>query len=301
MAVILFINLKGGVGKTTNAVAIAECLASSGKPTLMIDADQQCTASELLLDKWAVSDADRRKRTFYDLIVQMFRPDFEKTQFDGYVARNASNINGGLEHLSVIPCSPRIDDLQTNYAKAGHGFKTRPEFRRLFDRNGGKFSQWLKTHFAFTLIDCPPSLALQVLLLLRVSDTYVIPCQPNYLSIRGAISLREQIQKHGYKRRSLGILWSMCRGNDRKHNEIISERPRQNGHAPTGLPFDTTIPLAASIARAFEPDAIRPTSFRAKYGSEFAKIYETLVKEMIRRLKDGRFHTDNGNGEVPFE
>lgn len=46
MAVILFPNLKGGVAKTTNAVAVAECLASQGKRTLVIDADHQCTASE---------------------------------------------------------------------------------------------------------------------------------------------------------------------------------------------------------------------------------------------------------------
>ncbi len=37
-----FLNLKGGLAKTTKAVAVAECLADSGYRTLLIDADHQC-------------------------------------------------------------------------------------------------------------------------------------------------------------------------------------------------------------------------------------------------------------------
>jgi len=42
MPILLLINLKGGVAKTTNAVAIAACLAAAGLRTLLIDADHQC-------------------------------------------------------------------------------------------------------------------------------------------------------------------------------------------------------------------------------------------------------------------
>jgi chromosome partitioning protein len=37
------------VAKTTNAVAVAECLADSGCRTLLMDADHQCMSGELLL------------------------------------------------------------------------------------------------------------------------------------------------------------------------------------------------------------------------------------------------------------
>ena len=50
MSILLFVNLKGGVAKTTNAVAVAECLADSGYRTLLIDADHQCMSGELLLE-----------------------------------------------------------------------------------------------------------------------------------------------------------------------------------------------------------------------------------------------------------
>jgi anion-transporting ArsA/GET3 family ATPase len=39
MPIILLINLKGGVAKTTNAVAIAECFASEGFRTLLMEAN----------------------------------------------------------------------------------------------------------------------------------------------------------------------------------------------------------------------------------------------------------------------
>jgi cellulose biosynthesis protein BcsQ len=49
MPILLMVNLKDGVTKTTNTVAVAKCFAKSGLPTLIVDADRQCMAGELLL------------------------------------------------------------------------------------------------------------------------------------------------------------------------------------------------------------------------------------------------------------
>ena len=47
--VISFINMKGGVGKTTLTVNIGEKLASQGKKVLIIDMDPQFNATQSLL------------------------------------------------------------------------------------------------------------------------------------------------------------------------------------------------------------------------------------------------------------
>src|SRR3954466_2569751 len=122
MSILLFVNLKGGVAKTTNAVAVAECLADSGYRTLLVDADHQCMAGELLLGESRLLNCERRKFTLHDLLAAMLDDDFGPEQFSPYVVPKASDIGDGLDKLSVMPCSIRIDDFSTNMAKARHGF-----------------------------------------------------------------------------------------------------------------------------------------------------------------------------------
>lgn len=48
--IISFINMKGGVGKTTLSIGIADLLASKGKKVLFVDADPQFNATQAFLD-----------------------------------------------------------------------------------------------------------------------------------------------------------------------------------------------------------------------------------------------------------
>ena len=289
MSVIMFTNLKGGVAKTTNAVAVAECLAATGKRTLMIDADHQCTASEVLLGEHRMLQCDKRQKTLHDLLRAMLDPEFNSNQFAAFVENGASNIGGGLETLSVIPCSVRIDDFQTNYAKGKGGFKTNEEFLKMFDRNKNRLRSWLQQNFDYTIVDCPPSLALQVKQLLKVADGYIIPCQPNRLSLRGATTLRERIRALGYRKMvPLGTLWSMVRGADRQHAAMIEDaRSKQGDYEFLPAAFNTHIPLAAGISHATEEsETEQPASFRAKYEGRFAKVYQSLCGEIVTRCEE---------------
>src|ERR1700734_2409835 len=101
MPILMMINLKGGVAKTTSAVAIAECLASSGHRTLLIDADHQCMAGELLLGQSGQDAAERKKQTLHDLLAAMLDDEFLPRSFPAFVCRKGSDIGGGLDKLSV--------------------------------------------------------------------------------------------------------------------------------------------------------------------------------------------------------
>ena len=49
MPIIVFLNIKGGVAKTTTAVGVAEAFGWIGRRVLVIDADHRRASSELLL------------------------------------------------------------------------------------------------------------------------------------------------------------------------------------------------------------------------------------------------------------
>ena len=285
MAILLFVNLKGGVAKTTNAVAVAECLATSGLRTLVIDADHQCMAGELLLGESRLLKCERRRMTLHDLLASMLDDEFQGEQVGDFVIDGASNINSGIPNLSVLPCSIRIDDFTTNMAKAKRGYASQEEFQALFRRRRRAIRNWLTNNYDFTIIDCPPSLALQVKLFLTIADSYILPSVPDRLSVRGSMWLRDRIRRHGGKIEGLGTLWSLYRKQNTMHRKFIEHAAK--GVEPFDVlprPFQTVIPNAAAIAESTEPGQT-PHSFKAKYTTPFAKLYHELCNEIVQRCE----------------
>jgi len=285
MPVLVFANLKGGVGKTTNAVAVAEALADTGREVLVIDADHQCAASELLLGKKRFHECERLQLTLHDLLAAMLQPDFVVEQFDAYCKRQVSSIGGGLPTLSVVPCSLRIDDFSTNRARAGNGYHSTEEFDGFLRQRRALLRRWLSARFHYTIVDCPPSVPLQVRMLLRVADAYIMPSIPDELSVRGSFQFLERLRRLGTEVQPLGTLWSMYRANNELHTRTI-ERARKQDSRDSLLPrpFRTIIPNATAIARAGEPDR-NYASFSAKYEVPFARLFQGLCSEIDSRWR----------------
>jgi chromosome partitioning protein len=285
MSIIMMINLKGGVAKTTNAVAISECLASSGKRTLLIDADHQCMAGELLLGEQKLHRCEGRGETLHDLLAAMCEDEFKADQIEPHVKYGCSNIGGGLDNLAVLPCSVRIDDFTTNMAKARRGYNTNEDFLNVWRRRRVQIRRWANSQFEHTIIDCPPSLALQVKFLLGVAEYFIVPTIPDRLSLRGSVYLVERIRKGGFKIPALGTLWSMYRTQVATHHkmrELVESQQPPYGVLPR--PFDTVIPHASKITEASDVGEAHPPSFRRKYTPEFARLYEALCQEIELRV-----------------
>lgn len=279
----MFINLKGGVAKTTNAVAVAECLADAGYRVLLVDADHQCMAGELLLGENRLLQCERRKATLHDLLAAMLDDDFSAEQVAHYVVPQVSDIGGGLPNLSVIPCSVRIDDFSTNMAKARRGYRSTEEFQSIFHRRRQMLKRWLTREYDFTIVDCPPSLAMQVQVFLRVADAFVLPSVPDRLSVRGSLWLLDRIRSKNLAIRGLGTLWSLYRRQNALHCRVLDATAR--GVEPLSQlprPFETIIPNATAIAESTEPGK-QPVSFNAKYTPQFAKLYRALCEEIVQR------------------
>lgn len=287
MPVIPILNLKGGVAKTVTTVALAECFASHGHRVLLIDADHQCMAGELTLGEKGQLQCESQKRNFYDLLVRMLDDEFEPASFSKFVTPKGSNIDGGLETLSVLPCSIRIDDIMTNVAKAKQGFKTNDEFQRLWGRRRDQMKSWLNRNYDFVLIDCPPSLAPQVRFVLTIADSFIVPTVPDRLSVRGSKYLMSRLSTLGFKVKGLGTLWSLYREQNNMHKSIVKAANRSEPYFERlPRPFKTIIPNAAKIAEATDlENAPQPVSFSAKYTSPFAKLFESVCDEIVKRAE----------------
>lgn len=287
MPIIPILNLKGGVAKTVTTVALAECFASHGHRVLLIDADHQCMAGELALGENRQLKCESQKRNFYDLLVQMLDDEFEPNSFGRFVAEQGSNIGGGLPTLSVLPCSIRIDDIMTNVAKAKQGFKTNEEFQRLWGRRRNQMLSWLSKSYDFVLVDCPPSLAPQVRFILTIADAFIIPTVPDRLSVRGSKYLMSRLATLGYKVKGLGTLWSLYREQNNMHRAIVKAAGRNEAYFERlPKPFTTIIPNATKIAEATDLDTPQqPVSFTAKYTSPFAKLFESVCDEIVKRAE----------------
>jgi chromosome partitioning protein len=298
MPIILMVNLKGGVAKTTNAVAIAECLANSGLRTLLIDADHQCMSGELLLGEARLTKCDRTRTTLHDLLAAMLDDDFRPEQFEHFIIPGVSNIGEGLRSLSLLPCSVRIDDFQTNMAKAKRGYQSNDEFLKTWGRRRAQMTKWLSSRFDYVLVDCPPSLAIQVKFLLPVADGFIVPSVPDTLSVRGSLYLLDRLQKLGYSRlRPIGTLWSLYREQNRVHREVVEKTAAAIAPFDTlPRPFETIIPNMAAIADANEGEKSSKT-FKHKYGKA-ASLFESLSEEIIARTQWDETKTNSKAAKV---
>ena len=87
------INLKGGVGKTTTTVAMAEFMSGvMQKRVLVIDLDPQTNATVMMIgeDNWR--ELNEREHTIARLFKDALDPDNKRFDFDATLQRRVSNV-----------------------------------------------------------------------------------------------------------------------------------------------------------------------------------------------------------------
>ncbi|TWU36512.1 MinD/ParA/CobQ/CobA-like protein [Novipirellula aureliae] len=286
MPILLMINLKGGVGKTASTVAIAETLADQGQRTLVIDADHQSMAGELLVGEQRILKAEKSKATLHDMFLKMADLGFEPSQLNEFAIPNASNVQSAAENLSVVPCSFRIDDFFGCVSKSRRicrSYASERDLQTHLGRQMRKVQRWVREEYDFVLVDCPPSIAMQVKMFLRIADGYIIPSIPDQLSVRGSANLVNRLNKLNFTRiEGLGTLWTLYREQVALHREVVSD-------PFSGIPdpFQTIIPNATKLASAVDPRGyLNPVATcEVKYGKPFAERYRHLVDEIYCRCE----------------
>lgn len=187
-------NVKGGVGKTTVSVALAECFAHVGLAnTLVIDVDPQINAS-ITLSGALPADATpwANETTIVSYLTRVrdgLRPDANTFT---HVVRNM-----GHRTVSYIAGDPKIVKFE----------------RQLLARPGetvASASGWflsavdamvaaLRPTFGLILFDCPPGISLICEAVLHRADLIVVPVSPTRLATQGVEAY------HSYLSEDVGI------------------------------------------------------------------------------------------------
>ena len=213
-------NQKGGVGKTTTAVSLADAFAKSSAKTLLIDFDPQCNATSGL--------------GLMPLTSSPFVPAAEAVLSLADVIVPASTPN-----LDILPGSRNTADVEVL-------LRTKPNEA---ERIHTEIQQTIK-QYEFVLFDCPPSLGHLTQLALFSSTEIFIPIQCEFFAMEGLTQMITVIKKiMAQKPEQLefgGILLTMYDASLELTHEVEREVRDFFGE----IVFHTVIPRDAAISEA---------------------------------------------------
>lgn len=281
--VISFINLKGGVGKTTCAVAMAEFLAKEhDQSVLLIDLDPQTNATIALISEEDWQERDANGQTIRQLFQDM-RDRTNVFDIDDAIIQGVSNVGGGIDNLCLLPSSLGLIEIQDQLAliPGSHQYAISP-----VEILAGALRSTLD-NFDYVLIDCPPNLGIITLNGILISNGYVIPTIPDILSTYGIPQILNRIGEFSRQKRihvdAKGIIVSKYRAQSGLHNSKLQQLQQDAASGKLPPILMPIVPEATHIAESPDYSATVST-LRQKYG--YGKNYETysaLALEFMRR------------------
>lgn len=277
------INMKGGVGKSTTTISLAETLAlHQRRRVLVIDLDPQTNASIMVAgpDKWNQLREDERTLDFY---FEAYMVQQKAKPFKSLLEHKVTDLKGKPD-VSLCASAPEFRvverDMIEEFVK--RGFQIDMIQKWICER----FANGLKSvinDFDYVLVDCPPGISLFAEAALIAADAILVPSIPDYVSRLGLITFR---------RRALRLINERRGGPSQlfvvatKYEDVFSLHRSEAELLKDNLGdamFDTRIPQHVDIAKAAEWSET-PRTFDQKYGA-MAPIVAKLGEEFLAKVE----------------
>lgn len=285
---ISFINLKGGVGKTTLTVAVAEILSIEfNKKVLVIDLDPQTNATVLLISQEEWEKRNNENRTIH----QLFFDKIENTNvFDinEAIISNVSNIKNKDGNLDLLPSSIDLIDITDEISALNRN-------NRIIDIINSELQKKdvndkrVVDKYDYILIDCPPNLGGITMCGVYISNYYIIPVLPDTLSTYGLKQVINKIEKKtreikrldkDYNIKALGVAINRYR-DTKGYNRIKDSLILSSSQELIPEVFNIILKNKANYCDTCDLE-ISKNTIRQKYGDEFKQLKE-FVLEIIQR------------------
>ena len=247
--VFVFVNQKGGVGKTTSCIHIGAYIAMAGKKVLLVDFDSQGNMS-------SGTGVSKDKPTVYELI-------------SGQISASECIKNSCVDGLDIISASIDLSGAAIELVEQ--------ENREFFLKNA---LNPLRSVYDYIFIDCPPSLGLLTLNGLAAADCVLVPMQCEYFALEGITLLLQAVKK---VQKSInpnlvigGIFFTMYDSRTRLAQDVVMQVKSYFKDAV----FNTIIPRNVRLSEA--PSRGMPI---CKYDPNCtgAKSYKLLADEVMKR------------------
>ena len=269
---IAVMNTKGGVGKSTMVLGIAETLSVfENKSVLVIDSDAQASVSSMLMSTTQLYELQSSGLTLVEYLVNAVlsnQPDDVKR----YLVSNVSDVDDA-QSVSLFPSDVQLTLFEREVSHEQRHTQLRKVIAELLEI--------VRPHYDVILIDCPPGLSVLTESWLREADFHMTPTKPDYISSCGLEVFRrfKSLNPEMGFAENLGVVINMkdpmSPADDEYHKWLAND--------PENRCFDIIVPRASPLQDASRFQ-MQERSFQAKYPGEAGKQMRALVKEILRRM-----------------
>jgi chromosome partitioning protein len=243
---IAVMNTKGGVGKSTLVLALAETLSAHyGKNVLIIDSDAQTSISAMLLTPANLHRLQSDGLTIVDLLVASVLNN-DAVDWPRFVVGGVSDVDEARS-VYLVPSDMQLTLFEREVSKESLHGKLRSSIGALLKHVRGVFD--------IVLIDCPPGLSVLTESWLREADFHLSPTKPDYVSTN---------MKDAY-------------------SSVDADYQRWLMDNPDNLCFAQAVPRTSALQVAAQLSPVE-RSYVAKYPGESGVTIRAVAEELINRL-----------------
>jgi chromosome partitioning protein len=163
---IAVMNTKGGVGKSTLVLALAETISAyHGKNVLVIDSDAQASVSSMLMSVSSLYKLQSEGATIVDYLHGRVLKG-QTIDWPKFIVRNVSDVDDARS-LFLLPSDMQLTLLEREVSKENLHARLREVI--------GELLTGVRRVFDVVLIDCPPGLSVLTECWLREADFHISP------------------------------------------------------------------------------------------------------------------------------